>query len=175
MFNLSSHVATEKIPRLRDGWTVDWTTNETKLFFQINNPDLIKDVCAFAKDVVCTENALSDVAATISLDLYINQCKEEFKAQNQEGMTCYANAIASVIHLATKRIVGRKKEEYPDFVALRQKLIERYGEEGATTETVLREVCKKYRLCYDQVDLDGAAKQITQKCPVVASFFLYRL
>ena len=172
MFQLSSTIPTQSIPRtifVKKGWTIDSTNNETKLFCQVNHPNLIKDVCSLAKDVVCSQEALSDVLASVDLDLYINRANDNFPAQKQVGKTCYAVASAIVLHLAMHRIVGRD-DGYPDFMTLRDDMIHQYGTHSADTMEVLQDMCPRYRLHCRPVDVWGAQEAITKKRPVLARF-----
>jgi len=174
MFRMSSTITTQKIPRtlfVKRGWKIDIDNNETRLFFQVNHPDVIKDVCDMAKKGALSQDALSDMLSTVDLDIYINKSSDDFGAKRQHGGTCYANASAAVLHLAMKRIIGRDGG-YPDFFELRRELIAKYGEHGAPTKRVLEEVCPKYRLECKEVDATGAMKAISAKQPVVARFYL---
>ncbi len=175
LFSLSSIVPTQRVlPRailLRRGWTIDIANNETKLFIQVNHPDNLKEACDMTKEVVYSAEALSELLVSVDLDLYINQSTGGFEAQEQEKETCYANASAAVLHLAMKRILGRKGG-YPDFHALRKEMIEKFGDKGANTKNVLKEICPKYRLQCEEVDVDGAMEAIVKKRPVVATFRL---
>ena len=174
MFKMSSTLRTQDIPRtlfVKRGWKVDIDNNETRLFFQVNHPDIIKDVCDMAKNGVLNQDALSDILSSVDLDIYINKASHEFTAKEQVEATCYANASAAVLHLAMKRIVGRDGG-YPDFFELRDELIAKYGEHGAPTIKVLQEVCPTYRLQCKKVDANGAIKAISAKRPVVARFYL---
>ena len=156
---------------MKKGWTIDIDNNETRLFFQVNHPDIIKDVCHLAKNGVLSQDALSDALSSVDLDIYINKANEGFGAKRQHGGTCYANATAAVLHLAMKRIV-RRDGGYPDFFDLRRKLIGKYGEHGAPTMKVLKEICPEYRLQCQKVDAVGAMKAVSAKRPVVARFYL---
>ncbi|XP_076128276.1 uncharacterized protein LOC143109427 [Alosa pseudoharengus] len=174
MFRMSSSIRTELIPRtifVKRDWKIDIANNETKLFCQVNHPEIIKDVCDLARNIVCCQDALSDALATVSVDVYINQTKERFGAKRQKLGTCYANASAAVLHLAMKRIVGRVGG-YPDFFEIRDKLIDKHGWHGANIFKVLQEVCPQYRLQYRQVDAVGAVKAVAAKRSVIAFFFL---
>ena len=174
MFRMSSIITTQKIPHtlfVKRGWKIDIDNNETRLFFQVNHPDLIKDVCDMAKKGVLGQDALSNILSTVDLDLYINKSNDGFGAKEQDEKTCYANASAAVLHLAMKRIIGRDGG-YPDFYELRHELIAKYGEKGAQTKKVLEEVCPKYRLKCKEVDAIGAMKAVSARQPVVARFYL---
>ena len=174
MFKMSSTITTQKIPRtlfLKKGWKIDIENNETRLFFHVNHPDVIKDVCDMAKNGVLSQDVLSDVLSSVDLDVYINQANDGFGAKRQHRGTCYANASAAVMHLAMKRIIGRYGG-YPDFFELRANLIAKYGEDGASTKEVLEEICPRYRLRCQTVDAIGAMEAISEKRPVVVTFHL---
>ncbi|XP_067024616.1 uncharacterized protein [Acropora muricata] len=174
MFNMSSIVKTQNIPHsvfVKRGWKIDIENNETRLFFNVNHPDVIKDVCDMARQAVLSQDLLSDLLASVNLDLYINYLNDNFEAKRQHGATSYANAAAAVMHLAMKRIIGRDGG-YPDFFELRKKLIAKYGEHGASTNKVLQEICPEYRLQCQTVDAIGAMEAISAKRPVVVTFHL---
>ena len=174
MFKISSIIKTQEIPRtlfVKKKWEIDIDNNETRLFFQVNHPDVIKDVCDMAKNGVLSKDALSDVLSSVDLDVYINKANDGFKAKRQHGGTCYANASAAVMHLAMKHIIQRDGG-YPDFFELRDKLIAEYGTNGAVIKDVLHKICPEYRLHCETVDAKGAMKAISAKRPVVATFYL---
>ncbi len=174
MFNLSTSVSTQQLPStifVKRGWTVDVVDNETKLFCQVNHPDLIEEFCNVAREMVCSQDALADILGSVYLDLYINQANDEFGAKLQIGGTCYANAAAAVMHLATKRITAREGG-YPDFFHLREDMIARHGKTGAYTFQVLQEYCPNYRLRCQAVEIEGALRAVASKRPVVALFAL---
>ena len=175
LFSLSSKVSTQSLPRtifVKRGWTIDITNNETNLFVQVNHPEHLREGCEVARNVVCCQDALSDMLASVDLDLYINQNVRGYKAKGeQEGGTCYANAAATALHLSMKRILGREGG-YPDFYQLREEFINRFGSDGANTLLVLQEMCPKYRLHCQKGDPMGAMKAITSSRPVVARFRL---
>ena len=175
LFSLSSKVSTQSLPRtmfVKRDWTIDITNNETHLFLQVNHPEHLREGCEVARNVVCCQDALSDMLASVDLDLYINQNVRGYKAKGeQEGGTCYANASATVLHLSMKRILGREGG-YPDFYKLREEFINRFGSDGANTLLVLQKMCPKYRLHCQKVDPMGAMKAITSSRPLVARFRL---
>ena len=58
IFRMSSIITTQKIPRtlfLKRRWKIGIDNNKTRLFFQVNLPDLVKEVCDMAnkKGVLC--------------------------------------------------------------------------------------------------------------------------
>ena len=117
-------------------------------------------------------DALVDILEKVPLATYINQRNAEFEPKEQEGGTCYANAIAAVFDLGMHRIVGREGG-IPDFYEIRERIIHEYGVKGANTGKVLAKVAPEYRLHFRQVDETGARRAINERRPVVAMFFLY--
>ena len=176
LFSLSSKLPTQSLPRtifVKRGWSIENINNETRLFLQVNHPDHMREACQLARNVVCSQDALSELLASISLDVYINQTLEGYKAKKeQDEETCYANAAATVVHLAMTRILGNQGG-YPDFYTLREEFISCSKRKGTTsTLYVLQEICPKYRLRCKKVDLKGAMEAITSSRPVVARFRL---
>ena len=84
----------------------------TRLFFQVNHPDIIKDVCDMAKNCVLSQDALSHILSSVDLDIYVKQASEGFGAKKQEEATCYANASAAFLHMAMKTILRRARFLY---------------------------------------------------------------
>ena len=129
-----------------------------------------------ARDVVCCQDALSDMLASVNLDVYINQEVKDYKAKRkQEGETCYAEAAATVLHLSMTRIRGREGG-CPDFYTLRDEIVKEFDPEdypdGVSTIRVLKKLCPKYRLHCEQVNLKRAMQAVTSSRPVVATFRL---
>lgn len=175
LFSLSTTLKSQLIPRtmfVKRGWSIEVTNNETRLFLQVNHPDHLREACEVARNVVCCQDALSDLLATIDLDVLINQGLDRYQAKDEQvGGTCYANASATVLHLSMKRILGREGG-YPDFYKLRDECISHFGSHGANTLEVLSQMCPKYRMHCKIVDLKGAMKAVTSSRPVVATFRL---
>ncbi|XP_028392636.1 uncharacterized protein LOC114517178 [Dendronephthya gigantea] len=174
LFSLSSKVSTQLLPRAilaKREWTLDITNNETKLFIQINHPDNLREFCEIIKDVLFSQDALPELLASVDLDMYINKTTTTFTPKNQQKDTCYAHAVAAVLHLAMQRIYGRD-EGCPDFHTLKDEIIRAYGERGANTCKVLKNICPQYRLYSEEVDIIGAKKAIVEKRFVVARFRL---
>ena len=180
MFSLSSILPTQSLPRtmfVKRGWTIDVTNNETHLFLQVNHPEHLREGCEVARNVVCCQDALSDMLASVNLDVYINQEVKDYKAKReQEGDTCYAEAAATVLHLSMTRIRGREGG-CPDFYTLRDEIVKEFENDenyadGVPTIRVLEKMCPKYRLRCKRVNLKGAMEAVTSSRPVVATFRL---
>ena len=174
MFNLSSEKKTQESPRtvfVKKNWNVEETNNMTKLFLQINHPDLLRDVTDLVRNVITSKDALADVLASVDLDCYINQTIQQMEPKLQVGGTCYAYAAATVLHLAMHRIKDRDGG-YPKFEDLKNQMIEIYGEEGATTKVVLEQMCPLYRLQVTEVNSKEALSAVAAKRPVLTTFSL---
>ena len=65
---------------------------------QVNHPDHLREACNMARDVVCCQDALSDLLVSVDLDIYINQSTKSFKAKKQVGETCHANISAAFLN-----------------------------------------------------------------------------
>ncbi|XP_052084210.1 uncharacterized protein LOC127721490 [Mytilus californianus] len=174
LFNLSSGISTKLLPhaifRARN-WKIETTNDEIKLFLQINDPDLIQEACNLASEVVGSQDALLDILGNISLAKYIMKTNDEFTAKNQVGGTCYANASAAVLHLAMQRVLKRTGG-YPEFEDILKLLIDKYGEHGANTLTVLTDICPSYRLHCQSVKADEAIDAISKGRSLVARYSL---
>ena len=179
LFSLSSKVSTQSLPRtmfVKRDWTIDIANNETHLFLQVNHPDHLREGCEVARNVVCCQDALSDMLASVNLDVYINQEVKDYKAKReQEGDTCYAEAAATVLHLSMTRIRGREGG-CPDFYTLRDEIVKEFDPEnypdGVPTIRALQKMCPKYRLQCKQVNHKEAMQAVASSRPVVATFRL---
>ena len=178
LFSLSSKVSTQSLPRtmfVKRDWTIDITNNETRLFLQVNHPDHLREGCEVARNVVCCQDALSDMLASVNIDFYINQEVKDCKAKLQEGDTCAANAAATVLHLSMTRIRGREGG-CPDFYTLRDEIVKEFDPEnypdGVPTIRALQKMCPKYRLRCKQVNHKEAMQAVASSRPVVATFRL---
>jgi hypothetical protein len=173
MFELSSTVENTYSAMsilLEQNWELP-ASGHSRLFIQANHPDVIKEFANLIQYITESNDVLLNIIGRVSLDIYINAANSTFVPQEQTGATCYAHAVASVFHLAMRRIEGRENG-VPDFTDICQKLIDEYGKCGATTEYVLNIWAPKYRLHSMKVDEFGARQAINQRRPVVATFVL---
>ena len=172
LYHMSSTMANTKAPitHLIDyGWKLP-LSGASRLFVQANSLDVVEEFCKVAvSQLTHGVDALVHMLGRVSLATYINQSKEDFKAQQQIGATCYANAIAAVFHLTMHRIVDREGG-IPEFRTIRGRIIREYGKEGANTEMVVAKVCPEYRLQCLKVNEAGARQAINERLPVIARF-----
>ena len=177
LFYLSSITTTQSIPRtmfVKRDWSIEVKNNETRLFLQVNHPKHLREACDLARNVVCSQEALSDLLADVDLDVYINQSVRDYEAQEkQEGHTCYAHASATVLHLTMKRIHG-PENDVPTFVELKDEMIGKFGKEAYSITKALDEMCENYNLRYKPVDVKGAMEAVASSRPVIATFKLNR-
>ena len=105
----------------------------------------------------------------IDFEKYINNNINSFVPSEQHGGTCYAHAIATVIHMSLSRIYGRIP---PSFEDIKNSLIQKYGDKGANTETILKKVLPEYKLHYKKVNETEAKEAILQGRPCIFRFDL---
>ncbi|XP_060608685.1 uncharacterized protein LOC132760671 [Ruditapes philippinarum] len=174
LFDLSSMVPTDNVPRaifINNGWDVDINKKETKLFLHINNPENMRSAVEVVKKAMSSQDSLLDLITHVSIERYIKSENDKFKPPKQEGKTCYANAAATVMHLALVRI-HKREDGYPTFESLRREIIDKFGEQGADTMDVLQTFCPKYRLHCKAIDRKEALKAVSERRPVIARFEL---
>ena len=175
LFDMSSTVHNNDPPvsyLVNAGWTLP-LSGKSRLYFEANSLDVVHELC---ETVVSQLNkpcdALVDVLNEVDMTDMINQNNAEFKPDKQDQNSCYAHAVAAVLHLAMHRIVGREGG-YPTFKQIRdERLIPIYGKKGAHTSVVLEEVCPDYRLQVKEVDERGARNALNHRRPLVAIFAL---
>ena len=106
---------------------------------------------------------------------YLRQVvRDEFViARDQEDSeTCYAHAIASAVHHAALRVVGRDGPQ-PEFTQIRDDIIRRFDRKASRpTSRVLNYACKKYNLRRELVSYQEACAAAQAGRPVVATFDL---
>ena len=177
LFSLSSKLSMKSLPRtifVERDWTIDDTGNETHLFLQVNHPKQLQGACKLAQDVYFCKDALSDVLASVELEMFqIKQDVEAYKAEVQQtGKACHANACATVLYLSMKRILGRTGG-HPCFQELRDECIRRFSRsDGVSPLQDLQEICLDYRLRCREVDLKDALEAVSLSRPVIASCWI---
>lgn len=94
------------------------------------------------------------------LSLFYNE--KIMEAQTQQEETCYAHAVSTIIHLANSRVIGRPLFDFEKFC---DKLINKYGKNGADLDEVLKNELPNFRLRYEKIDCE-TAKRIKRPCLV---------
>ena len=168
---------------IQKGWDVP-TSGECKLFVEVNNSqnlnefiDLINEAIGELnirnnKENPTNPNSLINLLSSTSINYYINSGDiNKFKVNRQTGGTCYANATSASICISSARVYGRPKL---DFKIVLQKIIDKYGYDGAKIREVLDDVLKDYRLHYKYLGIDEkeARKAVMKTRPCITVFHL---
>ncbi len=167
---------------IKKGWNMP-ISGECKLFVEINNSqnmdkfiDLMNEAIGelnYKNNIEKIENpnSLISLIASTKLDYYVNSNINETKAGDQgDKKTCYANAIAATICLASARVYTRKTL---DFLDVRNKLENKYGKNGIDLFKALNESLGQYKLRYRLIDEEKEArKAIIETRPCLAIFKL---
>lgn len=95
----------------------------------------------------------------------------EFPTESQNGLTCYAHAIATVLHFMSNRLTHKSLK----FKEVLDSLITQFGKEGADVEKVLREQCPKFGFGPGSdvpIEKKHAFRYLRAKEPIIATFSL---
>ena len=166
---------------IQKGWDIP-LSGECKLFIEVNNSqnltkffDLFNEALGEANIINNSEtlqnpNSLVNILASTSINDYVNsEVINTFKPNSQKERTCYANAIAASICIASARVFGRPKLNFSEVL---QKIIKKYGSNGGQTFHILKEYLPNYKLHCKKVDENGAREAIMKTRPCVATFHL---
>ena len=174
MFNMSSEISTLHPAVMALHVNQKWKVPDSgvcRLFFLGNHDDLVKDAADLAQQLTeGNEDVIPGLLGSIGHCLQIGRDREAMEAPEQTGGTCYANAVASAICLANKRVIGRVSAP---FCTVREQLIVQYGTDGAISADVLRSECPKHRLQFQEVDEAHARRALNAGRVLVARYQLY--
>ena len=88
-------------------------SGQCKLFTQANNPMIINEFTTASQHLSISSDALADMIGQISIDDYIQKSNDGAKVTDQGARgICWAHSTASIIHLASNRVVGREVPEF---------------------------------------------------------------
>ena len=155
---------------LKKHWELP-VSGESRLFLQANHPDVIDEFSSLVREMGESNDALLDILGSLSMDMYINISNAVEDAKQQIGKTCWANAVATVFHLAMRRIEGREGG-VPDLSDILNELIEAHKAQINKTEEVLHRWAPFYRLRYKKVEELEAREAINARRSLVATFRL---
>lgn len=168
---------------IQKGWKIP-ISGECKLFVEVNNSqnlnkfiDLINEAIGELnirnnKEDPKNPNSLINLLSSTFINDYVNsEDINKFKVNRQIGGTCYANAISASICISSARVYGRPKLLFSKIL---QKIIDKYGSNGANVAKVLDEVLKDYKLHYKYLGYDEneARKAVMRTRPCITVFFL---
>lgn len=123
-------------------------------------------------------DVLVEVLARVPLDTYIGDVYQQFVPRRQEGPTCYANAVAAVLHMTMLRIVGYDADGQgmPDFESVRDRILHADNfpsrKQGWSVRDILPHATSWYRLHWKQVSEVEARRAVLARRPVLARFSL---
>eukprot|EP00112_Aurelia_sp_Birch-Aquarium-sp1_P024061 Seg7435.1 transcript_id=Seg7435.1/GoldUCD/mRNA.D3Y31 product="hypothetical protein" protein_id=Seg7435.1/GoldUCD/D3Y31 len=188
MFQMSSNVSNQKLPRsllAARGWRLP-QSGTSNLFLQANHADVINEFTTLFTSLETNVDALVNIMGQVKIDDILNTRLHELEKKKREaqiGGTCYAHAIATVIYLATRRIVGYDekrpsvlgymKGDSLDFLSLLGHIVEEFGSHGANTEKVLGKISKIFGLHMKKASEDEARQALNKQRPLVARYALY--
>ncbi|KAF4235389.1 hypothetical protein CNMCM6457_003190 [Aspergillus fumigatiaffinis] len=178
LFNIASKVSASKhpIPVLMSvGWQVP-SSGEIALYVCVCTETAVEEFCSLLVSAHSgSTEALLDIIGRLQLDEYISDrhvvtCNNPSDQGN--SATCYAHAIAAVMHMALLRI--ERQEPCPTIEEIRDKILREFppGDQGRVCEEVLNQAVQWYRLRYRAVDEIGARRAVLHRHPVLTTFRL---
>ncbi|KAL4982144.1 hypothetical protein BDW68DRAFT_192404 [Aspergillus falconensis] len=180
LFDMATRVSggSHPIPVLASmQWTVPFS-GECALYVHVCSAKMLNQFCELLLSArFGSADALLDVVGRVQLDRYIKrkyggQCRQPSN-QGDDG-SCYAHAIAAVLHMALRRIRGRE-HGYPKMEDIRNGILTKFPSKphGQNTKMVLTEAISWYPpLQFDEVDEKGARQAVLRRRPVLATFRL---
>ncbi|CAO2657759.1 Nn.00g038850.m01.CDS01 [Neocucurbitaria sp. VM-36] len=180
LFNMASQIAVDQhpIPVLSSmGWEVP-SSGKCALYTTVCSSDALEEFCSVLLSAQFGEtDALLDVLGRMDLDAFIND--EHVRTRNSpqdqgQSPTCYAHAIAGVLHMAMLRVFDRDGG-HPSIEIIRNRILKEFppGQNGRNIEEVLKHAVSWYRpLRFRCVDEDGARQAVLRRRPVLATFRL---
>ncbi|EWZ79700.1 hypothetical protein NW765_004422 [Fusarium oxysporum] len=179
LFEMTKRIpgSTHPVPVLASvGWAIP-SAGEIALFCTLCTVTALEEFCSMLLSArFGSADALLNIVGKIRFDDYVNNEHLTIRSRptRQKGGTCYAHAVASVIHMALLRIVSRAGG-IPSFNEVRDKILSKYPEveKGQPTIEVLEDACEWYRpLRFEKVDEERARQAVLCRRPVLATFGL---
>ncbi len=170
---------THPIPALASlGWEVP-SSGECALYAEACSAEILEEFCAFLLSArFGSADGFLDVLARIKHDEYIHD--EHMRTRNnprnqRDSETCYAHAIAGVLHMALNRIAGREAG-YPTIREIRTRILQEFPSKpgvGQDVEKVLKKAIAWYPpLRFRKVGEQGAREAVVRRRPVLTTFRL---
>ncbi|EAU36755.1 conserved hypothetical protein [Aspergillus terreus NIH2624] len=178
LFHMASKVSASEHPipvLVSVGWQVPYS-GEVALQVSLCTETAVEEFCSLLVSAhLGSTDALLDVIGRLSLDEYINDrhitaCNDPSNQGN--SATCYAHAIAAVMHMALLRI--ERRDPCPSIEEIRNRILREFppGAHGRRTEEVLSQAVQWHRLRYRAVDEIEARKAVLHRRPVLTTFRL---
>ena len=150
------------------GWDIP-KEGKCKLFVRLNDPNILDEYLSIITTLVKDNDALFDLIGKINFQQYIINNINSFIPIEQNGPTCWAYAIATVIHMSLNRIY---KKKIPSFEKIKDDLIDNYKKEKGNIKKILTKILPKYKLHFKKVKEIDAKYAIQKGRPCVFSFLL---
>ena len=149
------------------GWEIP-KNGKCKLFLRVNDPNILNEYLSIITSLVKENDVLFDLIGKINFQQYITDNINNFEPKQQEGPTCYAHSIATVIHMCLNKIFNK---DIPSFEDIRNDIIDNY-EECKGIKKILKKVLPKYKLNYKEINEKEAKYAIQKGRPCLFSFLL---
>lgn len=180
LFNMATKVdcANHPIPVLASmGWEVP-SSGESGLYATVSSAAALEEFCSLLLSArFGSADALLDIIGRVRLDTFINDSHVrtcDNPSDQGKSSTCYAHAIAAVVHMSLLRIFEREGG-CPSIEEIRARILREFPptDIGQVAEEVLKAVTRWHRpLRYCKVDEDGARQAVLHRRPVLATFRL---
>ncbi|RTE76330.1 hypothetical protein BHE90_009198 [Fusarium euwallaceae] len=180
LFDMASRIscATHPVPVLASvGWEVP-SSGECALYTTVCSISALEELCSLLSSArFGSADMLLDIVGRMNLDAYIDDQHVRTRrrpSDQDESPTCYAHAIAAVVHMALLRIVGREGG-CPSIEEIREWILDNFphNNKGRDVRKVLEVIPARYRpLRFQRVDEDGARQAVLRRRPVLATFDL---
>ncbi|KAJ0120058.1 Uncharacterized protein J7T55_000911 [Diaporthe amygdali] len=180
LFSMASKVSidTHPIPVLATiGWDIP-SSGIGALYATVCSATALEEFCSMLVSArFGAADALLNIVGRLSLDKVIDDghvrtCRRP--SDQKRSPTCYAHAVAAVIHMALIRIIGRVGG-YPSIRKIRERILASFPRKplGHSIEDVLNMTTEWYPpLQFREVNEDGARQAVLRRRPVLATFFL---
>ena len=185
LFDIASKISAAKhpIPVLMSvGWQAP-SSGEVALYASVCTDTAVEEFCSLLISAhLGSTDALLDIIGRLELDRYINNelvttCQNP--SDQKESSTCYAHAVAGVMHMALLRI--ERNGPCRTIENILKEILGKFppdGGRGHPTKHVLEEAIRlhetkhKELLRYKEVDEKGARQAVLHRRPVLATFRL---
>ena len=122
------------------GWEIP-KNGKCKLFLRVNDPNILNEYLSIITSLVKENDILFDLIGKIYFQQYVTDNINNFEPKQQEGPTCYAHSIATVIHMSFNKIFDKN---IPSFEDIRNDIINNYNECKGKIKKILNKVLPKY-------------------------------
>jgi len=157
------------------GWAIP-SSGACALYADVGSEAVLNELCSLlCKARFDSADTLLDILGRVRLDSYVSD--EHVQTCNNpldqgQTSTCYAHAIAAVIHMSLLRIHGRDGG-YPTISAIRNRILYEFPPypNGRNVTEVLQTAVTWYPpLLFRKVSIEGARQAVLRRRPVLTAF-----